>query len=268
MIVNGKKIAADIYDELRESLKNRSHPLCLAVFTCAPDGATQKYLSLKMKRAAELGIRVNVIEFPYDIQTDEVITSIKHAGGNCDGMIVQLPFPKHIDRDQILVAVPREYDVDAVHYQGEETSVLPPVVGAVDEIANRHQISLGSKRVAVIGEGRLVGQPAVIWAKKEGGEVTVIGPKTEAVADILGNADIIISGAGAPGIITPDKIKDGAIIFDAGTSEDGGVLKGDADPACAPKCALFTPVPGGIGPVTIAVLLRNLSRLAETQVDA
>ncbi len=174
-----------------------------------------------------------------------------------DGIIVQLPFPSHIDVDALFKKIPPHLDTDMINYNGSG-EVLPPVIAAVKEIAGRHNVEFAGKQVVVVGQGRLVGKPAAIWAEAQGAFVTVIDKDTENAEEILRTADIIISGAGSPGLITPDKIKEGAIIFDAGTSEEGGMLKGDADPECASKCALFTPVPGGIGPITIAALLRNL----------
>jgi len=169
-----------------------------------------------------------------------------------------------MEAEALLSAILKELDIDNINYEGEETDILPPVVGAIAEIAQRHDVDFAGKNVVVIGRGRLVGKPATLWAKSQGAVVTVIDKDTEDADSIMREADIIISGAGVPSLITPDKIKDGVIIFDAGTSEEGGELKGDADQACASKCSLFTPVPGGVGPITIAILLRNLVTLSNS----
>lgn len=262
MLVDGKNIAAAICAEVKEKLeKSGQHP-CLTVFTCAPNAETQKYLELKKKRAQELGIDVMVIELDREATTKDALSAVASAH-SAEGIIIQLPFPSQIDVSKVLAAIPKELDVDAIHYQGEETEVLPPVIGAVSAIAKTHGVEFKGKSVVVVGQGRLVGQPAVLWAKAQGATVTVVDKDTNDSGSILRDADIIISGAGQPGLITADKIKDGVIIFDAGTSEEGGELKGDADPSCAVKAALFTPVPGGIGPITIAVLLWNLMLLSE-----
>lgn len=265
MVVDGKRIAAEIYGTIRRKLAGRRPHPYLAVFTCAPNRETRKFLELKKKRAGELGIDVAVIEFGAGIDGDTVAGAIADAGGKADGIVVQLPFPAHIDAGRLIAAVPPELDVDALRYDGSDTDILPPVVGAVAAIAEHHNVRFAGKRVAVIGEGRLVGQPAALWARRAGASVLVIGKDTANAAETIKNAEIIISGTGTPGLITPAKIGDGVVLFDAGTSEEGGQLRGDADPACAPKCSLFTPVPGGIGPVTIAVLLRNLVELAGRQ---
>ncbi len=258
MLIDGKTIAADIYTELSQEIKNFKDKPRLTVLTCAPNFETQKYLNLKKRRAEDLGISVNVVELPNDVTTDEVLISLECAARITDGVIVQLPFPEQVNIDKVLEAVPMPKDVDVVHYNGEYTEVLPPVVGAVAEIAKRHAVDFQNKKVVVIGEGRLVGRPAVLWLTNQGAKVDVINKSTINPEQFLQEADVIISGAGVSGLIIPDKIKEGVILFDAGTSEESGMLRGDADPACAPKCSIFTPVPGGIGPVTVAILLRNL----------
>ncbi len=263
MLVDGKKIAAHIYEDIKSDLENVTGHPCLCVITCAPNAETKKFLELKKKRAMDLGIDVLLTELDPSTTTEEVVRTIEAAVDTAEGIVVQLPFPPHIDTGKILSVVPKMLDVDAISYRGEKTDILPPVVGAIAAIAREHDVDFSDQRVVVVGRGRLVGQPAAFWARAENGVVTVLDRDTPNADGILRQADIIISGAGVPGLITPDKIKDGVIIFDAGTSEEGGQIKGDADPACADKAALFTPVPGGIGPITIAVLLRNLVLLTE-----
>jgi methylenetetrahydrofolate dehydrogenase (NADP+)/methenyltetrahydrofolate cyclohydrolase len=162
----------------------------------------------------------------------------------------------------VLKVIPEGCDVDAVHYDGTLSGVLPPVVGAISEVSLRHNVVFSGQRVVIVGKGRLVGAPAELWCSQQGADVTVVTEETANAADIIRNASILILGAGKPSLVTPDMIKEGVILFDAGTSEDGGVLRGDADPLYAQKAALFTPVPGGIGPITVAVLLRNLVTLS------
>lgn len=258
MIVDGKQIAADIYRDLDQELRSRSARPSLLVFVCAPTPETQKYLLLKQQKAMALGVDVVVLEFDQDCTTDDLASSLDKLAPAHEGVILQLPFPETIDTELLLKRIPSTKDVDAINYTGGNEAVLPPVVGAIKEIAGRHQIDFSGQKVALVGQGRLVGKPASFWALEQNASVTVIDKDTLDADAILRESDIIISGAGVPGLITPDKIKEGAIIFDAGTSEEGGVLKGDADPTCASKCSLFTPVPGGIGPITIAILLKNL----------
>lgn len=265
MIVDGRGIASLLFKEIRNEISHLGHRPHMTVFTCAPNFETQKYLNLKRKKAHESGIGMSVIEFPSDITTNEVITSIARACIQTDGIIVQLPLPAHIDTDAVLQSIPKELDVDGVHYDGKDSRILPPVVGAIAEIARMHEVFFPTQRVVIAGKGRLVGAPAEIWAKKQGASVQVITRDTEDNEQVIREAHILILGAGSPWFVTPDMVKDGVILFDAGTSEDSGELKGDAHPDCAKKASLFTPVPGGIGPITIAVLLRNLVTLVSRQ---
>lgn len=260
MIIDGRAMAADIYADIRSKVATLDTAPHLTIFTCAPDFATQSYLALKKRKAAEVGIAVNVIEFPDTITTEEVVQSVMQAQMQTDGIIVQLPLPKTIDTTVVLNAIPASYDVDGIHYDGTAATMLSPVVGAIAAMTQVHDVLLATQQVVVVGNGRLVGAPAALWAQKQGAHVIVITKDTSEneAAAIIAHADILILGAGQPGLVTPNMVKPGIIIFDAGTSEDGGELKGDADPACADIASLITPVPGGIGPVTVAILFRNL----------
>lgn len=264
MLVDGKAIAQEVLETVATSVAAGSSVPKLAIVTCAPNFETGKYLELKKRRAKEVGINATVIELMEDCTTEECIKTLEVAVDQSDGVVVQLPLPDHIDTDQVLARIPASHDVDGIHYDGEY-GALPPVVGAIAQIAQRHEVSLGGKQVVVIGAGRLVGTPALLWAHEQGATVTLLTKETDEgeSTTALATADIIISGAGVPGLITKDKIKDGVVIFDAGTSEDGGTLVGDADPNVAEVASLLTPVPGGIGPVTIACLLHNLVSLRQ-----
>lgn len=264
MLIDGRAIAADLYREIQNEVTHLDTKPHLTVFTCAPNFETKKYLLLKKRRAQECGIGVNVIEIPESVSTEEVRISVLHSLMQTDGVIVQLPFPKHIDIDRVLNEIPHSYDVDAMHYDGNG-KLLPPVVGAIAEIAKRHDILFATQKVAVVGHGRLVGRPAALWVQKQGAQVSIVTRESEDVSQRIAEADILILGAGQPGLVTPDMVKEGVIIFDAGTSEEGGILRGDAHPDCVTKASLFTPVPGGIGPITVAVLLCNLVQLARKE---
>jgi methylenetetrahydrofolate dehydrogenase (NADP+) / methenyltetrahydrofolate cyclohydrolase len=262
MIVDGRALSALIYKEIQNEISHMRSKPHMTVFTCAPNFETQKYLSLKRRKAHEVGIGMSIVEFPESITTEEVIASVLHAPMQTNGIVVQLPFPSHIEIDRVLEAIPDSCDVDGVHYNGGPLQVLPPVIGAIDEIAQAYDLLFAAQKVVIVGKGRLVGAPAEVWCQKQGAQVQVVTQETKDKEEIIKSAKILILGAGKPGLITPDMISEHCVVFDAGTSEEGGVLKGDADPLCAEKAQLFTPVPGGIGPITIAVLLRNLLTLA------
>ena len=269
MIIDGRALAADICTELQNRISHLPGTPHLTIFTCAPDQPTQTFLKLKKQKAEQIGVAVNVIEFPTDITAAEVKLSIEYALMQTDGILVQLPFPESVVIDEVLRSVPGSYDVDCVHYDGTSELTLPPVVGAIKAMGERHDVMWAAQSVVVVGNGRLVGAPAAVWAMKQGAQVTVIDEHTDQAekATALAAADILILGVGQPGLIQPEQIKEGVIIFDAGTSETGGVLVGDAASDCREKAALFTPVPGGIGPVTVAMVYHNLVALVETAAE-
>jgi len=262
MIVDGKKIAERMYARIRDEVLALGRSPHLTIITCAPNPETQRYLALKRRNAALINIETNIIELPPTASTDDIVKVIQDSLTATDGVILQLPLPLSIDVERVLRAIPSAYDVDALN--PETTAVFSPVVGACIEILTTYNISVDGARAVVIGEGRLVGRPVAAWLKNAGARVTVV-KKDDDIADALKDAEIIVCGAGDPGIVTPEMIKDGVVILDAGASESGGMLRGDADPACGKKAKLFTPVPGGIGPVTVAYLYKNLLLLARTK---
>jgi methylenetetrahydrofolate dehydrogenase (NADP+)/methenyltetrahydrofolate cyclohydrolase len=202
-------------------------------------------------------------------KSESLLQKILHVTRECDGLVLQLPLPSQYHLDSVLNLFPLSHDVDVIgntafqqHKEGM-LPFLPPVVGAIAEILHQQNVLLAGRKVLVIGEGRLVGSPAVFWAERLGAQVSVVTKRVGVLADLAPTADVIILGAGSPGLLTPDMIKQGVMIFDAGTSETEGVVKGDADPACADKAMLFTPTPGGIGPITVAKVFENLLTLVD-----
>ena len=261
MIVDGKQIAARIYREVTDVTAAFTRPPVLVALTCAPNFETEKYLHLKRKKAAEVGVALEVVELPEDSTTEVVVAMIQKVAEYADGIVVQLPFPPTIDREIILAAVPSEKDPDGFSYGRVAAAQLPPVVGAIAEIAKDNNISFKDAHVVVMGQGRLVGAPAAEFLRREGAFVTTLTEADKHNLEVLRDADIIVSGIGQPHFVTVDMVKPGVVIFDAGTSEDGGVVVGDVHPDVASIARLYTPVPGGIGPITIALLLRNLVNL-------
>jgi len=265
MIVDGRMLAEVVYSDVRARVAFLKHPVRLGIVTCAPNFETEKYLEIKIKKAREVGIKVEVVTLQETASTEEVIDALKKLVPETDGVVVQLPLPSHIDTDAVLNALPSSHDVDVL--KKETNEVLSPVVGALKTILDTCCVTPKEKFVTVIGSGRLVGLPAYNWFQTQGAFVSVVTKDTSDISHYTKNADIIVAGAGVPNLITPDMVKEGVVILDAGTSEEGGMLKGDAHPDCASKSSIFTPVPGGIGPLTIAVLLRNVVELAETKMS-
>lgn len=263
MIVDGKAIAESIYSSIADDVLTCKHPPVLAAITCNPNFETRKYLELKKRKASEVGISLRVVELSEVTTTEEAIACVKAVAAQVDGVVVQLPFPSHIDREAVLLAVPVDKDPDGFAYGTHGDACMPPVTGAILEIAKTHNISFVDKRIVVLGQGRLVGGPIVHYLNSKKAAVTVLTEVDTNHSQILKTADILITGVGKAHFVTSDMVKEGVAIFDAGTSEDGGVMVGDVHPDVANNAALFTPVPGGIGPITIAVLLRNLVNLIQ-----
>ncbi len=260
MIVYGKKIAEEIKKTLQLALLAQGKKLHLDVILVGDNVVSEKYVECKKKIGEEIGVEVIVHELLGDITQADLETEIERLNNDerVTGIIVQLPLPEQIDEQEILNFVSPDKDVDAL---GNEAKILSPTVGAIKEILERNNVEVSGKKVAVLGKGKLVGKPVAIWLTQEGANVSVIDSKTIDSDNILKTADIVVSGVGKSCLITPDKIKDSIVLIDAATSEQNGCLNGDADPACADKCSLFTPVPGGVGPLTVVMLFKNLLEL-------
>lgn len=260
MIVNGKVLAKKIEQDLATQCRSLGHTPQLVVIAVGENPVSERFIRMKSEFAARVGVNTNIVRLPESVSTEEVVVEIKKQAPQADGIIVQLPLPPSCNTATILSAIPKSKDVDAL---SGEPLVLSPVVGAVERILLEGDVELSGKRVLVIGRGRLVGMPLTAWLKEHDTMVTVIGDEVEDISPYTLAADIIISGAGEPHLIKPSMIKEGVVIVDCGTSEAGGRTLGDADPDCAEKCALFTPVPGGVGPVTVAMLFENLFTLID-----
>lgn len=262
MIIDGKAIAADILRDVAAVTKAAEQTLRMGILTCQPGPETKQYLQLKKRKAAAVGIALSILELPESATTADCVASVKKLAEQNEGVIVQLPLPDTIDREQVLAAVPAEQDPDGFQYGVVEASILPPVVGAIDEIVRRQAIDLTDQRVVILGNGRLVGKPALQYVTEAGAQVQQLLPDSANYDAIVAAADVLITGIGQPHRITPEHVAEGVQVFDAGASEDGGLIVGDVHPEVAKKATLFTPVPGGIGPITVAVLLRNLVELS------
>jgi methylenetetrahydrofolate dehydrogenase (NADP+)/methenyltetrahydrofolate cyclohydrolase len=266
MIIDGREISRNILSSVQEKSKPLGRELVIRAVVVAATPATESYLRTKIARGKDAGMHMEIVRLADDATAEEVIEAVRAEGA--DGVIVQLPLPQTISESLVLDEIPLEKDIDVlskVAYEkfaySEEGMILPPIVAAVKEVLQTAGVSVAGKRVAVVGAGKLVGQPVATWLEAQGANVQVI-TKESGSLDQLAQADIIVSGAGSPHIITPDLIKDGVVLIDAGTSESNGAMTGDAHPDCASKASVFTPVPGGIGPIVVACLFRNAAELA------
>jgi len=266
MIVDGRTIASDILRDTARRVGRLGRTPTVRAITCAPSPATLSYLRIKERRAHEAGMELSVVTLPDTATEEDFIEAVLAPGA--DAVIVQLPLPEHLDTARIVDAIPAHLDADVLSaerynaFLHAESEVLPPVVLAVQEILERSDVSLYEKRAVVVGSGKLVGRPVASWLVRQGAEVLVV-TNVEDSKDVLRDADIVVLGAGKPSLLKPDMIKEGVVLIDAGTSESGGQMVGDADPLCAQKSSVFTPVPGGVGPVAVACLFRNVATLLE-----
>lgn len=274
IIVDGNKIANEILEDLRVRIHGLRKKPKLMVFLVGENSASQVYVRIKQKKAAEIGMIVAIQKFAGDMGEDDLIDKIKAKNGDPEvsGIIVQLPLPKNINSEKVLNAIDPEKDVDCLTEVNKlkiskgQIRFEPPAAAAILRILDYYKIDLSKGNVLLIGSGDLVGKPLSALFLKRGVNFELANSKTENLRELASRADVIISGVGKPHLISGEMIKKGIVIIDAGTtgSEQGGIF-GDVDfESVAPKASLITPVPGGVGPVTVAMLLRNVVKAAET----
>lgn len=265
MIVDGKAIAEKLYGELAEERKEFGE-VVLGHLVTEMSTVTASYARIKELGAERLGIKMVRTELPEGSDTAAALAAIKHLVEIADGVIPQLPIVPQIDAETVINAIPKEKDVDVLSLEAVAAFekggwiAVPPVPAALAYILKESGIEVRGKRIISLGRGRLVGKPAATLFKQLGASVELLGRDSD-IASYTRDADVIILGAGVPGILKPDMVKDGVAIIDAGTSEQGGKVVGDADPSVADKAGVFTPVPGGVGPVAIAMIYKNLFAL-------
>ena len=264
MIVNGKAIAEDIYIGLAPRFASLKSQAVLGIVVVGENPVIASFVRIKERSARRLGVPILREDLPESASEKEIIDATDTLNENADAVIVQLPLPKGISTNNVLAAVPNEKDVDALNptIPEEKRLVHAPVALAAVEILERSGIEIKGKRAVVVGAGRLVGAPSAWLLRHLGANVSVFSLE-EGTINALKDADIIVSGAGNPGFIKPEHIKDGVALIDGGTSELKKKIAGDADPACAGKAKVFTPVPGGVGPVAVAMIFRNLLELVK-----
>lgn len=256
MIIDGRALAREVLARAKARAENLPRqPKVVAYVAKDPTPATRSYLNIK-KRSAEAAGCI------FEETNDSIFFQ------DADAVIIQLPTTK--EAMTMLNQIPIEKDADVLSSvarnkfeRGDSDAILPPVVGAVREIFLQNKVNPKGKKAVVIGRGFLVGAPVARWLRQQGSLVKIADIRTENLARLLRSADIIISGAGSPHLIKPDMLKRGVVLIDAGTSESDGAIAGDASPSCSITCSLFTPVPGGIGPLAVACLFENIVTLAE-----
>ena len=279
-ILDGKKTSNDIKAEIAESVKeitaNGSRPPHLAAIIVGDDGASLTYVGSKVRACKKVGFDSTLIKLSENILEQELLLKVKELNENdaIDGYIVQLPLPKHIDSQKILMAVDPSKDVDGFHPAnfGKMALNLPTFISAtpygIMELLDRYNVETSGKHTVVIGRSDIVGRPiSILMSRKSNpgnSTVTLAHSRTRNIKELTLQADIIISALGSPNFVTENMVKDGVVVVDVGItrvkddSKKGYKIVGDVDyENVSKKSSFITPVPGGVGPMTIAMLLTN-----------
>ena len=288
-IIDGKQTAADIKAEIAREVEQmvsegRKRPHLAAVLV-GHDGGSETYVKNKVLACEQCGFKSTLIRFEDNVSEAELLECVDqlNRNGDIDGFIVQLPLPRHIDEQKIIEAIDYRKDVDGFHpiNVGRMAIGLPCFVSAtplgIITLLQRYGIVTSGKKCVIIGRSNIVGKPmAQLMMQKQYGDatVTVCHSHTKDIAAECRQADIIIAAIGSPGFVTADMVKDGAVVIDVGTTrvvdntrKSGYRLSGDVDfENVAPKCSFITPVPGGVGPMTICSLMKNTLKAAEGKV--
>ena len=280
-IINGKEIAEQMQAELAEKVKvfhqKYGYVSGLAVILVGEDPASQVYVRNKHRACTKVGMYSEVLKLSAETTEEELFTHIDryNADPRIHGLLVQFPVPGHLSQQRIIERIAPEKDVDGLSlenagklFAGGKGLVSCTPKGII-ELIKRTGVAMAGKQAVVVGRSNLVGKPVAMLLLKENATVTVCHSKTENLADITSQADILVAAVGKPGCIRAEHIKPGAVVIDVGTSRVEGKLRGDvAFDEAMEKAGYITPVPGGVGPMTITMLLYNTLEAAEMQRQA
>jgi methylenetetrahydrofolate dehydrogenase (NADP+)/methenyltetrahydrofolate cyclohydrolase len=277
-ILDGKKIAAEIKDEVRkevERLKKKGVTPGLATILVGDDPASHIYVRNKVKDCQETGIYSEKIVLDKETSESELLSIIVDLNRREDihGILVQLPLPEHLDEHSVIDAILPEKDVDGFHpvNQGRmllgKDAIYPCTPAGVIEILKRYGIGIEGKNAVVVGRSNIVGKPAAVLLLQENATVTICHSRTKDLAEFTRNADILVVAVGRARLVNADMVKEGAVVIDVGINREGDRIVGDVDfESVFEKAAYITPVPGGVGLVTRAMLLKNTIKACELQI--
>mgnify|MGYP006278023791 CR=1 FL=1 len=269
-ILNGKKVAEKVEENLEEEiegLKEKGIEPGLTVVLVGNDPASQVYVSYKEKACKRVGINSNIVDLPQDVSQEDLLAEIEdlNQAEEVDGILVQLPLPEHIDEEEVIESIIPEKDVDGFHptnvgrlvTQGE-MDLAPCTPKGIMKVLNEYNIDIEGKEAVIVGRSNIVGKPIANMLLHNNATVTVCHSRTQDLKAHTSNADILIAAVGRKEFITADMVKEGAVVIDVGINRTDDGLVGDVEfEAVKNKAAAVTPVPGGIGPMTIATLLEN-----------
>lgn len=279
-IIDGKKISAQFKEEVKqeaERLLKEGVTVTLAVIQVGQDKASSVYVGNKKKACEYVGFRSLSYELPEETTMQELLDLVGELNGrmDVDGILVQLPLPAHISEEKVIQAISPDKDVDGFHVQnagrlavGIEGFVSCTPAGII-ELLKRSGIEICGKECVVVGRSNIVGKPMAALLLRENGTVTVCHSRTKELDKITARADILVAALGKPKFITAEYVKEGAVVIDVGIHRgENNKLCGDVDfDSVAPKASYITPVPGGVGPMTIAMLMSNCLKSAKMRMD-
>ena len=263
-LIKGKPIAERIRAEVGEQVKEIGH-VGLVTVLVGDDPASDVYIRLKHKAAVEAGIDATDLRIPAEVSEDQLLAKVAEldADPDVDAILVQLPLPDHIDEARVIRALEPAKDVDGFHpfnagqlYLGRRTLVPATPLGVM-AMLREHQIELQGARAVVIGRSDIVGKPMAHLLLQANATVTICHSRTKDIARETLAADVLVAAVGVPGMVTPDMVKPGGVVIDVGINRTEAGIVGDVDPGAAEVAGYMTPVPGGVGPMTIACLLQN-----------
>ena len=278
VIIDGKALSAKLKNNLKnqvETLKGEGIETCLAVIIVGDNPASRVYVNNKKKSCAELGIKSLEYALPEDTTEEELLSLIDelNSDDSVDGILCQLPLPKHICEKNVINSISPRKDVDAFHPENVghimigDYTFLPCTPAGVMEMLKEYEIEIAGKNCVVVGRSNIVGKPMTMLLLKENATVTVCHSRTKDLASFTREADILVSAVGKVGLITADMVKENAVVIDVAINRlENGKLCGDVDfENVKEKASFITPVPGGVGPMTIAVLMKNTVKAAENR---
>lgn len=278
-ILDGKSVANQLTKKLQEKVKElklKNITPTLYVIEVGEDPASRIYLKAKENLAKKIGIKEVTLKFPENISQKELIDKIIELNhdSQVNGIMVQLPLPKHINTEEIVATIAPEKDADGFHpynqgkmWQGQ-AQIIPATVRGILELLDYYQLEVRGKNAVIIGRSLIVGKPLASQLLNRDATVTIAHSKTKNLSDLTSRADIVVSDVGQAHLVTRDMIKDNAILIDVGMNRENGHLMGDIDyKECFDKASAITPVPGGVGPLTVASLMQQVLILTENQIN-
>jgi methylenetetrahydrofolate dehydrogenase (NADP+)/methenyltetrahydrofolate cyclohydrolase len=266
-IIDGKKIAEDIYTELKEEVKNLEDKPGLAVVLVGDDPASLVYVRNKERICKRLGLNYRLMRFPQSADKNEILSTIESLNSDkeINGIIVQIPLPEHLDPFEVVSAIDPLKDVDGLHPDNlgrllsGKPRIIPCTPLGVIELLKRENIDIRGKNAVIVGRSNLVGKPLFHLLLSLDATVTVCHSKTRDLKEETSRADILVCAVGVPKLISADMVKEGATVIDVGINRIGDRLVGDVDfENIMGIASAITPVPGGVGPMTVAMLMKNV----------